>query len=138
MEKLLSDPITAFDFIMAGNSTVTFKSLTSGKHFTYKVKRAKDKNIRFVSVLYGDNNSDYQYIGCIFDKGDFRHTKGSKVGKDSLSFKGFLWAWNHLRTLKIPDTLEVWHEGRCGKCGRKLTEPESIELGIGPVCRNRS
>ena len=28
--------------------------------------------------------------------------------------------------------LEVWHEGRCGKCGRKLIVPESIARGIGP------
>jgi hypothetical protein len=28
----------------------------------------------------------------------------------------------------------VWHEGRCGRCGRKLTVPESIESGFGPEC----
>lgn len=25
--------------------------------------------------------------------------------------------------------------GHCGRCGRKLTDPVSIEFGIGPVCR---
>jgi hypothetical protein len=30
--------------------------------------------------------------------------------------------------------LEVWHEGRCGRCGRALTVPESVERGIGPEC----
>lgn len=34
----------------------------------------------------------------------------------------------------IPPSLEVWHEGRCGRCGRALTVPESIASGIGPVC----
>ena len=29
-----------------------------------------------------------------------------------------------------------WHEGRCGRCGRKLTVPESIEAGYGPECIN--
>jgi hypothetical protein len=33
--------------------------------------------------------------------------------------------------------MELWHEGRCGKCGRALTVPESIESGLGPVCESR-
>jgi hypothetical protein len=33
--------------------------------------------------------------------------------------------------------LEVWHEGRCGACGRRLTVPESIERGLGPECYGR-
>src|ERR1019366_4832357 len=47
-------------------------------------------------------------------------------------------AWNYLwdRVLRglLPANLEVWHEGKCGRCGRKLTVPESIERGIGPEC----
>lgn len=27
--------------------------------------------------------------------------------------------------------------GRCGCCGRELTDPTSIEIGIGPICRER-
>lgn len=27
--------------------------------------------------------------------------------------------------------------GVCGACGRTLTDPESRELGLGPVCRNK-
>ena len=27
--------------------------------------------------------------------------------------------------------------GRCRRCGRALTDPESIELGEGPECRRR-
>jgi hypothetical protein len=26
------------------------------------------------------------------------------------------------------------HEGKCGRCGRLLTVPSSIESGIGPEC----
>jgi len=29
---------------------------------------------------------------------------------------------------------ELMHEGRCGRCGRPLTRPESIQSGIGPIC----
>ena len=35
------------------------------------------------------------------------------------------------------ETVQVWHEGRCGKCGRKLTVPESLTSGLGPECAGR-
>lgn len=137
MEKLLSNPLTAFEFIVSGNSTVTLKSTKTEKHFTYKVKRAKDKNIRFVSVLFGNNNdSDYKYIGCIFENGLFKHTKRSNCSNNTTSFQSFRWAWEHIRRMNIPKFLEIWHEGKCGRCGRKLTDPKSIEIGLGPICRN--
>jgi len=34
-------------------------------------------------------------------------------------------------------TLEGRTIGRCRVCGRTLTDPESVALGIGPVCRQR-
>lgn len=137
MEHLLTDPIQAYEFMVAGNSTVTLKSTKTGKHFTYKLKKAKDKAILFVSLLFGDNASDYIYIGCIFDDKGLKTTKASKCTSDAPGFKAFSWAWNNIKRLNIPDALEVWHEGRCGRCGRKLTEPESIACGLGPVCRNK-
>lgn len=137
MEQLMTDPTQAFEFMVAGNSTVTLKSKKSGKHFTYKIKKAKDKAILFVSVLFGDNTSDYMYIGCIFDDKGIVITKGSKCTAEALSFKVFKWAWEHIKRLDIPKDLEVWHEGRCGRCGRKLTEPESIACGLGPICRGK-
>ena len=34
----------------------------------------------------------------------------------------------------LPEFVEVWHEGCCGKCGKRLTVPSSIENGLGPEC----
>ena len=34
----------------------------------------------------------------------------------------------------LQDFVEIWHEGKCGKCGRPLTVPSSIENGLGPSC----
>ena len=28
----------------------------------------------------------------------------------------------------------IQHIGKCCKCGRPLTDPESIKLGVGPIC----
>lgn len=35
----------------------------------------------------------------------------------------------------LPDGYSIEHTGRCGKCYKLLTDPLSISLGIGPVCR---
>ena len=49
--------------------------------------------------------------------------------------RAFEWLWRMLKSAKpLPPTFEFWHEGRCGKCGKKLTTPESIERGLGPEC----
>ena len=34
----------------------------------------------------------------------------------------------------INTKVTLQHIGKCCKCGRKLTDPKSIELGIGPEC----
>jgi len=34
--------------------------------------------------------------------------------------------------------LEVHEARRCRRCNRLLTTPESVELGMGPECANRS
>ena len=87
-----------------------------------------------VSVLNGsDNYSNYAYIGAIF--GDtFRHTKSSKVSTEAISFKAFAWVFSKLQKDELPETVTIHHEGRCGRCGRRLTVPESIISGYGPEC----
>ena len=93
----------------------------------------------FVSVLTGpDNWANYTYLGVIFDNGTFVHGKKSRIGKDAKSYKCFKWFWEQVNGegLKL-NLVEVWHEGKCGVCGRKLTVPESIESGLGPVCERK-
>lgn len=133
----LNDPESAIKFILAGSSTVTLKSAQTGNRFTFKVNKKKENDIWFVSLLRGpDNNTDYNYMGVITPEREFKHTSKSRVSEGSPSFKAFRWSLNQLRAGKMPETLEVWHEGRCGRCNRTLTVPESIENGFGPECIN--
>lgn len=129
-------------FVFAGNATFTLVSVATGTRFTYKVREAerKENNARlwFVSLLRGPNNEeDFAYMGVIDAKG-FRSTKKSRISPDAASHKAF--AWFYVRMEQggaMATTLEVWHEGKCGRCGRKLTVPESVERGIGPECAER-
>jgi len=93
----------------------------------------------------------------------YRHGKKSRVSEDAPSAKGIAWFVRHLSSLielrkeleqadmfgkafvqekidKVEATLNrlsFYHEGRCGKCAKVLTVPESIMVGLGPVCLSR-
>ena len=127
-------------FMTAGNALFTLKNAETGNRFTFKIKRAKSddgkpRDFFFVSLLTGsDNYSNYSYMGII-NKFKFTLTAKSKIGKESISYKAFNWLWNNRNA--IPEKIEIWHEGRCGRCGRRLTVPESIESGFGPECINK-
>ena len=125
-------------FIFAGNATITLKSGTTGKHYTYKIKQSdKDENLFFVRSLRGsDNESDYVYIGCYFSDTRHFHPEKKYVGVEDECLPRSIRAIKYLfkNIDNIPEHLLVYHEGRCCRCGRKLTTPESIEKGIGPEC----
>lgn len=125
----------------AGNCTLTLKSNVTQKHYTYRIRRAKNKEncpIYFVSLLTGcDNESSYSYIGIYSSETKaFRLTDKSKMNPDSIPVKAFMFLLKNLNNEEIPDSLSIYHEGRCAKCNRKLTTPESIRTGFGPVCES--
>ena len=74
-----------------------------------------------------------QFIGTVLH-GRFVPRRGAPPAPSAVAFG---WVWERRQRL---DALpcEVWHEGRCGKCGRVLTVPESLILGLGPECAQMS
>jgi hypothetical protein len=132
-------------FVTAGNATFTLLSVATGVRYTYKVKMAKPneeyKNsdpLFFVSLLTGpDNTSDYTYVGKV-QRGKFSLTKGSKMTAESLPVKAFAWTLERMMNGTLSaDKVQVFHLNHCGRCGRDLTTPESVTLGIGPECASK-
>lgn len=121
----------ALKFIFAGNSTFTLLNSETENRFTYRVKKAKDGNIFFLSVLTGTDQ--YSYLGTI-SNGVYKHGVKSCFSSGVQSEKVFSYVLNKLKDESLPECVEVWHEGKCGKCNRPLTVPSSIENGIGPEC----
>lgn len=124
-------------FMNAGHATITLVSKRTGDRRTFKISEAKDNpNLFFVALLAGpDNENDYQYLGTIRDL-EYRRGKKSRMGPDSPAHVAFDWFFRNLRqnNAGMFNQLEVWHEGRCGRCGRKLTVPASVARGFGPEC----
>lgn len=126
-------------FVFGGKSIFTILNTETGNRFTYKLTRKKDikegqQDIIFVKVLTRpDNNSDYTFIGTIFGQSQYKHSPKSQFGSECQSSKVIDWLVKNIN--RLPSKIEVWHEGKCGICGKKLTDPESIKQGFGPKCR---
>ena len=131
--------LAARAFIMGGKATVTLVSAKSGARFTYRITAKDEGRIHFVSLLNGpDNENAYAYFGYIRGGIFFHGGVKAKVAADAPSAAGFKWAFGQLARNVLPPALEIWHEGRCGRCGRKLTVPSSIASGFGPECADRA
>ena len=141
----LKTAAVALSFITAGNAYFTVRSLATGTRYTYRVSLGKPQpgyehwtgHSYFVALLTGpENTEDYQYLGMIRDN-VFRLTRASKMNFNAIPVKAFRWVWEHLIRRELPPKTELWHQGRCGRCGRTLTVPESIAAGIGPECAGK-
>lgn len=141
----IESPADAMRFLTAGKACFTLVSRKTGKRFTYQVRASDDGKVFFVSLLTGaDNVNDYAFFGTIFPGSIYRSgsffrysDKKAKIGSDAPGVKAFDWAFRRLAAGVDSADLEVWHEGACGRCGRRLTVPESIRTGFGPECAGK-
>ena len=138
-------------FLTAGKASFTVVSKKTGERLTFLARRPKDDarpglKPTWMSVLNGpDNTSDYGFLGTLWVRPDGRTTyaPGTQIaiGPDAPSQRAMRWLAEGLSSPAGGAVLfrhaEFWHEGRCGRCGRKLTVPESVASGFGPECIGR-
>lgn len=130
----LSTAKQARAFVLGGNARFTLRSKASGARYTYRLRSTKDKRILFARLL-ADNH--YTYLGYVRN-GEFRLSAKSSMTMESSPVAALAWTLKHLGAGHLPDTLEIWHDGHCGRCGRTLTVPASIASGFGPECINHA
>jgi hypothetical protein len=138
-------------FILAGNAVFTIsngKPAPDARDYTYKVTKKEldswdgrnpttKKSVYFVALLTGsDNEHDYKYLGVLDpDNGRVRPTAKSVFLPTSGPYIAIAWALSFIWAGKaLPGGARLQHVGRCGKCNRALTVPESIDSGLGPEC----
>jgi len=136
------------EFVLAGKALFTVLNTKTGGRFTFKVSKAASKDasgvphrctLWFVKVLTGpDNTSCYTFLGTFqqFQDGPivYRHSLKAPIGEQAPSALGAAWLARRLTDGAFPPNMAVFHEGRCGRCGKLLTVPESVESGFGPEC----
>lgn len=139
LDAIEPPPLTR-DFVTAGKAIFTFAS-PKGGHFTFKVERPDDfKGEYFGHVMTGTSNeSDYAYVGMVNGSTmRLRETKGSKFKADSREFAVFSIALDVVAGRKtLPDGYKLHHCRMCGRCGLRLSTPESIRKGYGPECSRK-
>lgn len=127
----------------AGRACLTFFNRQTGSHMTVHSRQVRDREDQskklpifyiYVSLL---NDGDH---GKKFAATFFQTTMTYKLGRDvqpnSQLAKVMQFLQHSLKNPKLVSDLgaEVMHEGKCCRCNRPLTHPESIGLGFGPEC----
>jgi hypothetical protein len=122
--------------ILTHNGTWTLKSPKTGDHRTFKVSTVQKGNLkdkRVISLLIGqDNETDYLGFGFVREDGTvavWNKHRGTQFDKFADLFDRETYWRNR--------GVEFMAETVCRKCNRKLTDPVSIETGIGPICAGR-
>ena len=117
-------------------------------HRTYMVNKAKDSDVLFVRLLIGQDNNDwnqYTYIGLIVYEPyiKFKPKRKQNWGYDTEKVSLAFYLLNTLvdNILRSTDFAtsepKFYHEGKCSKCGKRLTQPNSIAKGMGAKCRSK-
>lgn len=129
-----SDVIDLVD-ISRYNGTITAFNPQTGNHRTFKVSTVKNGGLqgkRIISLLTGsDNENDYQGFGFVREDGGINvwsRLRGTQFDK----LARFL---EHADHHAATNGVQFKHSILCRRCNRKLTDPVSIETGMGPHCR---
>ena len=128
MDNKLTDLDT---FMHAGKSIFTIQNNETKNRFTYKVTKDRKRPRWYVRVL--TKHKQWVYLGCI-KNGVFTATPASFKRTTDTAFIAFKFIFKYRKGIANSAKLTAYHEGRCGRCGRRLTVPESIESGFGPEC----
>jgi hypothetical protein len=152
----LRGPVTR-QFITGGRSTFTlavpasFSRAASGDikpHYTFQVVEKSYANSRypllFASVLTNAATSDdgrtWRYLAMVDRRnGNLLTTKSSPAAvQQSWNFRllqrVLTRVWKDEQSAIAAAGFVLLHDGRCSRCQAKLTTPQSVLLGMGPVC----
>lgn len=125
-------------FCLAGKATVIFHNTQSGNFHKYKITKHRTYDLWYVQTADHFVN---KVIGRIFPPNS-SHSKhwfkpdevGSRIyPKDN---EVFIWMWKRITHMLVPSTIDILHDGICGRCAKPLTDPSSVESGYGPECRH--
>ncbi|NNM34462.1 MAG: hypothetical protein HKO53_15395 [Gemmatimonadetes bacterium] len=128
--------------------TMTIVNDESGGRVTVRFRKPKGFKAVLVDVMVGsDNESDYAFAGTLRGT-TLKLSAKAKAPTEKAKLAKAVVDWTFTRVASgaplegeksdgTPFAVRCLHEGRCACCGRKLTTPESIDRGIGPVCAGK-
>lgn len=99
--------------------------------YRYKVISAESHKGWYVYV-YSNDIKKYVYAGFLTRRLVFTQGKKGNMSPTATEIRGLIWAITHSND--YPENVGVYHLGRCSVCGRKLTDIDSLSIGVGKVC----
>ena len=114
-----------------GEFTVVSKK--SGKDFTFKVANKSWNGKTYTHVSVEVNYLDWRYLG-VFYNGNIYHKKQLVDSPSAIAIGWLLAKVKDAKFDLLNESVEVMHLGSCIRCGRPLTDVNSIERGLGPEC----
>jgi len=124
------------------NGCYTITNRTTGEHRTFRIRtQGKDSAFasckRILSLLMGSNNEhDYRGFAFVGRDGSIRLWRKMDLPHYRAYARLIRWTLVEPRAEALAK-YEIQAEGRCIVCNRKLTHPDSIKTGIGPICAQR-
>jgi len=134
-KHIVSDPTDWAGVIYSRHAAFTMVSCASRQHYSYTYDRGG---------IY------IPYAGTFRRIGDFcpenwitlhRHMTNNKSYARRAQ-RALSWLDAQVKAVQAGEPNKalqatLMHHGKCGKCGRPLSNPESIRRGIGPICMAR-
>ena len=115
-----------------GHVTIRVSNSFRAKQANGNSNMKGDKGTQVAAMLVGPNNeSDYR-SQCLIE-GDKIKVEFSGAATRGLAAVDFL--LGHPEKGNEMGMLYAKTSGNCYRCGRTLTDPDSIEAGIGPICQ---
>lgn len=108
----------------------TVVSNATGKDYTFKLNRAQYNGKWYSHVMVEAGYLEFKYLGFYTGKAIIY----KKYVNETPAAIAATWLLNRIVTGGDLSAVTLYHTGRCLKCGRELTDANSIELGIGPTC----
>lgn len=136
------------DYVVNIHSNFIIKNTNTNNSIEFYIKLKKNSTInKRIYYVYLKYIRSY-YIGTIifediisdgkdrinkwFTLSKNIHTEIVEVNVKSVIFQKFF-EFIYIKE-ELPNGIEIYHTGQCAVCGRKLTNPKYMEIGIGPKC----
>ena len=111
----------------------TVVSKKTGKDYTFKVANKSWNGKTYCHVSVETNYLEFKYLGTFFN-GKIFHKKQLVNSPSAVAIAWLLTNVQQGNFIKLDESVEVMHLGNCIRCGRTLTDAESIERGLGAEC----
>jgi hypothetical protein len=132
--------IEATQFAIAThNGTITVSNPATGNYRTFRIRTQKPNarfapGARIVSLLVGpDNTEDFRHFGFVTADGRvnvWERFKGQQYDR-------FARMLSNANNEAVKFGLVFQWKATCRKCGKALTDTESLRTGLGPTCRSK-